>query len=483
MFHVTKELAQKIETIQIRSILSMGVTPKEWLKNNTVPKYWQDEFNPQKLSLEEMYSSLGNFYALMPEFHYDTTFDYFKFLSSCGVTDYDNYGFLQRFSNLINLCHDVFTDGNKELRKNIIVTSLPFFNLNGFCSKQGDTNIIFLNQGLLSIIPHLYRFLLPFYSEEIFGEGKKGTNLDNAIGLIFEAYLFSDGYHNLRNNSSIMEPNGNEKWYFKDSLKRHILDSKSKLFKEHPSEFTFNVEKAQFLACRGAFLFILGHEFSHAYNNHCDLVLSEGLNLRDQQMLDICRNNFDEELSQYQDLVQKNKNNFCVHQPIEEEADAHAFHCVFKYCKDNNLDDKRTDCVLLGAAFVFLIMELHRRFATVNELGWRNAEVYFSHNPFLMNILFAEEHPFPLTRIVMLMRGFKNEYGVALFSKLDDKLSQVFELIWNHISSNLDKIEKHLRTSNILNIDMNEIFQDIEGFGFNDFSPTYYAHIKQFVKK
>lgn len=493
MFEVSKELHQVIENIQRKAIISVNANPEKILERNT--KENKLDISEQE-SLEDQYSkmTIESFYSMFPEHHYDTSFEYFKFFRSCHVTEFDRSPFLQRFANLIQLCHEFYSNGDPELKKNVVVATLPYLNMNGICIKHNaDTDVIFLNEGLLSSISSIYKFLLPLCNPDLFGSGAGNENLNNVIEIIIQSCFFKNAYNELKDTQPFGYPHANEKWYFEQKLKNAVYKNLQKsedsqksdesdmdpILNEHPSGFPFNKKMAHFLACRGAFVFLLGHEFSHVYCNHCEYKMMDDLNLRNPEMMEMLLHKFQSELSQYQDTSIQNKS-FCVHQPIEEEADAHGFQCVIKYCLDNQLDDQKALCVLTGAVATFIIMEIMECFSVIHGLGFKEAEKFLTLDPILRNILFREEHPTPVTRLYMALQHeqFQDNPITETLLALNHGLTQFCNNLYQVILVNSQGIEKILKSSDLLNIDYDELLNGHLCLGADDFSRRYLSKIR-----
>ena len=184
-------------------------------------------------------------------------------------------------------------------------------------------------------------------------------------------------------------------------------------------------------------------------------------------------------------MFDENKKNFFVHQPVEEEADAHAFQCVFKYCADNNLDDDKTACVCVGAALIFWVMAFHERLLTLHELGSENAEEYFSYDPILRNMLLSGGHPSPLTRLTMMLhhQQFVDHPAKGFLENQDRAMTKMFNTLWESISPNLGNIEEALKGLPILDINSAEIFNNTMSIGTKDYTPEHFSNILLFLKR
>ncbi len=494
-FQVDSSTHDFIENSQYQSINALGGNPKDFLyktKNDNKSVPINGNFDPQQLSaLKKEYEKIGRegYYMIVPEYHYETSFDYYKFLHSCNVTKYDNPNFLARFTNLIPLCHDVFTEGNKSNRKNIILTSLPFLNMNGVCAKYNEgTDIVFLNEGLLSIIPKIYRYLLPLCDQELFGSPKGGENLMEIVGLLLSSQFLKSSYNKIITNPDIAEPSAGEKWYLFAMLQKHIeknikSDSSNwqdaSMFKGHPSNIPYSSKMGQFYACRGAFTFLLGHEFSHAYNDHCSIKKIDDLNLRADDFFDLLDGDIKKQLLKFEDLSPLNRN-FCVYQPIEEEADSHGLHCVAKYCADNNLDEQRTICTFAGAISVFIVMEIHEHLTMFHSLGSRGVKEYLDIYPLVRNMLFRGEHPTPITRLTMALNHeqYIDSPMTNILHNMNENIIKVCESISSILLKSSDELEQHLKSSEMLNVDLTSIFSEQSSLGAADISGVYLSQIK-----
>jgi len=492
MFQVTEELRREIEAIQYKCILSLGLNPESIIKRNTGEEVIGRK--KKRISLKEAYSQLESFYLLIPEHPYDTSFEFFEFMHRCHVTKYDNPPFLQRFTNIIPLCHEMFIDGDATKRKNIVVTSLPFLNINGVCIKpDADNGVVFLNEGLLSAISTVYRFLLPLCEPSIFEGGQKNNNLNRVLDIITRSCLFNDENNDIRDSEHFKYPHANEKWHFRSMLEKSVREDAKKInsskdkdkeqgassFSAPPSSLPFSKQMAHFLGCRGAFVFLLGHEFSHIYNDHLEIKERGDIILRNSGQLNSFRKEFKDDLLKYEGIPIK-ETNFCIHQPLEEEADAHGLQCVINYCVDNKLDDQRTICVVIGAIATFVVMEIYERVCTIKSLGSKLSNEYFSINPFIRNYLFREEHPSPITRLFMLLQHeqFQNHPWMENLFTLNDGLTQLISLISIEISEKSSELEEFLKPWSLPDLDINELFHHQLNLGANDLSQKYLEKIK-----
>lgn len=484
MFHVSDEVRRLAERIQHNAFSRINADPAEVARHNA--EHHTPDSSDKELEERHASMTMADFYSMMPEHHYDTSLEYFRFCHDCTVTPYDRAPFLARFANIIPLCHELYTSGNPALRRNIVVTSLPFLNLNGVCIRHDETtDVVFLNQGLLSVLPMIYRFLLPLCNPQLFGTGAENNNLNNIFNILTEACFFKDGYNTLKNERDFEYPHADEKWHVMHRLQQQLerrsqkpANSHEATGIEHPSTYPFTQKMAHFLACRGAFVYILGHEFSHAYCNHSQYAQAESASLRNAEILEGLEKEFAAELGQYPEFSARNAH-FCVHQPIEEEADAHGLLCVFKYCEDNRLDDQRTVCVLTGALAAFLVMEIHECFTTVHALGAGPAQEFLTLNPFVRNMLFREEHPVPITRLSMALNHdtFKDSPGLELLGQFNGELIQVWQALYQSIAANFTEMEKIVRSAEMLDVDMEALFAG-HCLGANDLSQAYFSKLR-----
>lgn len=452
--------------------------------------------NDKELSAEERYEAFKDgLYFILPEHWYDTSFEFFSQMERPGITKFDNENFLNRFLNIIPLCHNFFTEENLSLKKNIVVTSLPFLNLNGvYLNKDERNHIVFLNEGLLSVIPKIYRHLLPLLEPSLFeGRGSIEEKFSTVIDIISSLFFFKSSYLDSRSSQDIVYSHADEKWLFDQALTDDISENKNKSFKfgkdvfghNHPSDYPLNEEMGRYLACRGAFVFLLGHEFSHIYNDHCQHKNTDKLNLRDPNYLDILTRKFSRELNKFGGL-ESNFYNFCVNQPLEEEADAHGLGCVLKYCSDNNLDDEKSACVLIGAIAVFVVMDIHENLSTIHNFGKNDAKEYLALNPMVRNMVFMGEHPTPISRLELALRHkqFYNNPALEHFSEMNEGLVHFCNGLSKEIFNNAQLVESFLSSSALLDSDLSHIFDGYNTLGSADFSSLHIQRIKtNFLKK
>lgn len=483
-FTITDELRLMIEAIQSKSFVTLGADIKKLTRENIeeANRIFQDRDLTEKLAFFKEKP-----YGLIPEHIYSPSPEFFKFMLSIHTTKFDNPTFLGRFANLIPLCHELYTDGDISLRKNIVVTSLPFLNLNGICFEEiENTHIVFLNEGLLSSIPGIYEHLLPLLEPQWFKKGTPEDNLEEVLGRISGLHFFKSSYLDSRKSTKIRKPSAYEHWIEDIEghrwLEAHLKNEVYVKELRHPSQYPFNANMGMFLACRGAFTFILGHEFSHVYNNHCQCKNDERMDLRDPAFLNSLRRNFSEEMKKY-DGLDSNYVNYHINQPLEEEADAHALQCVLKYCNDNNLDDQRSLCVILGAIATFVVMVIHEHFHTIRDFGSANAKQYLSLNPFVRNFFFMGEHPSPITRLEMALKHeqFKDSPIIQQLLIMNDQLVSLCDQITNVISHSATEIEEFMSSSEILRIDPANLFGEHLALGASDLSLGHHAKVKKFL--
>ncbi|MGH1439771.1 MAG: hypothetical protein ACRBBR_06645 [Cellvibrionaceae bacterium] len=492
-FTVSDSLRATIEKIQEKSFLALGANINEIAEKNIL--------NTNKI-FKESYGLQGFYkkfkkqpYIIMPEHIYDTSFESFKFMLSFQVTKYDNNNFLGRFANIVPLCHDFFTDGENNIKKNVVVTTLPFLNMNGICfEEERSTYVVFLNDGLLSTIPIIYRYLLPLCEPAWFTGGTPQNNFENVLETIANLYFFKSSYLDTRSSTKIARPGAYEDWLFgicnrqevdailkkrNGSINKQDTSGQSEL--KHPSEYPFNDEMGKFLACRGAFVFLLGHEFSHVYNDHCRYKYKEGLDLREKNFLDQINKKFADEIAKYEGAV-SNYENFHINQPLEEEADAHGLQCVLKYCADNDLDSQKTTCVLIGAVATFVVMSIHEQFSAINDFGKESATQYLKINPFVRNMFFSGEHPAPITRLEMALQHgqFQNSSMKKNLLAMNSEIVRLCRSISDHILGNASNIEEFLSSSEMLDSDIRQIFSDHVALGANDLSASHHPRIKKY---
>lgn len=489
MFHISQELHQAIENIQRKAFISLGANPEKIAIRNA--KKNKLDFL-EKENWEEHYAemSIKDFYMLMPEHPYDTSLEYFKYTRLCRVTKFDQPGFLRRFANITSLCHEFYTQENRRPKKNIIVTTLPYLNMNGVCLKYSDdADVVFINEGLLSIIPKIYKHLLPLFNSQLFGVGEENQNINRIMDILTQVCYFKNSYNDLSEIREIQYPHAHESWYFDELDRRNLFSGKASheydeqieknILVEHPSSFPLDKKIAHFLACRGAFIFLIGHEFSHAYNDHCNLRFSDDVNFRDPEFVDHLFQEFEDEISRLQ-VDSIDLRDFCVNQPIEEEADAHGLGCVLKYCYDNKLDDQKSSCVVIGAIATLIVMEMYECLSVIHEIGTKKAEIFFAHDPILRNILFREEHPTPITRLDMALRhvDFQNYPAIQALKVINQGLVKLNNEICSRLLLNAPEIERFLASADMLSVDFNDLFDHYHCLGISDFSKKFYSKIR-----
>ena len=491
MFHVNQELYRIIEDIQRKAIISLGANPEEIAIRNA--KKNKTDFL-EKENWEEHYAemTIKDFYMMMPEHPYDTSLEYFKYTRLCRVTKFDQPGFLRRFANITSLCHEFYTQANRRPKKNIIVTTLPYLNMNGVCMKYSDdTDVVFINEGLLSVIPKIYKHLLPLFNPQLFGFGTENQNVNKIMDILTQACFFKNSYNDLSEIRDIQYPHAHESWYFDELDRRNLANTfsgktshehdeqnENDILVEHPSSFPLNKKIAHFLACRGAFIFLLGHEFSHAYNDHCNLRFLDDVDFRDPEFVDDLFQEFEDEISRFQ-IDSNDLRYFFVNQPIEEEADAHGLGCVLKYCYDNKLDDQKSSCVVIGAIATLIIMEMHECLSIIHGIGSKKAEIFFAHDPMLRNLLYREEHPTPITRLNMALRhmDFQNYPGMPALKVMNQGLVKLGNEICSRLLPVAPEIEKFLASADLLSVDFNDLFDHHLCLGISDFSKRFYSKI------
>ncbi|MGH1439772.1 MAG: hypothetical protein ACRBBR_06650 [Cellvibrionaceae bacterium] len=491
-FTVSDEVHDTIESIQRNSLLILGADIDRILKEIS------DDDVDLTISADELHKEYERFkrnpHALFPEYIYDTSLEFYKFSRSFRVTKYDKSPFLQRFANIIPLCHELYTGGDNSLKKNIIVTTLPFINMNGICldrNKEDSSHVVFLNEGLLSTIPIIYRHLLPICDPLLFANQKNEGDIQQVIDIIGNLYFFKDSYVDSRESGDIANPHAKEKWLYQAALTEHVMsnlgkgsnDNKnqnSELIFKHPSEYPFSDQVAQFLACRGAFVFLLGHEFSHVYDDHCQIKNIDDVDLRNPDFLSFMQRTFPDEIKEY-NMADSNYENFHISQPLEEEADTHGLQCVLKYCADNDLDDQRTTCVIVGAIATFIVMSIHEQFSCIHDFGVDSAKQYLEIDPLIRNMFFVGEHPAPVTRLEMALKHehLKDSGAHQFLSNMNGVLVNICDAISKHILNNASPIEQFLSSSEVLNADASEIFKDCLTLGLQDLSAKHHSRIKR----
>lgn len=494
---VTQEIRKYVEGIQRRSVAALGESPEDFLgkiPHNLRLGLCDEELTPEKLAYarkayEEF--SLADFYCMFPEYHYDISFENFLYLLSCSVTPFDNPTFLQRFNNLIPLCHDFYTGEVKEDRKNIILTSLPFLDLNGICQNLDDRNcIVFLNQGLLSILPAIFDYLLPIINKELFENKNNSNHVDAIINIIMSSQFFSSSYQSMADQPGIQRPHAHEKWYFREFLRPGKSFSKAdkysdqSKFEGHPSNLPYSSKMGKYYALRGAFTFILAHEFSHAYNDHGSIRNVENINLRGDNFIDSFGVDFKAKLAEWGAIPTPN-DNFNVNQPIEEEADAHGLFCVARYCEHNGLDEVRTTCAHIGAVATYVVMHIWDHLRLIYVLGSQEAKDFLKIDPHVRNIVFGAEHPTAITRLGMALRHgqFDDFYRKDDLNQMNNGLTKLCTKLSSNILNISESIEAHLRSKKALEIDISYVFGNGDALGASDLEGVHLKRIKEFVSQ
>lgn len=377
-------------------------------------------------------------FSAMPEVAFDASEDWYEALCNCAVSKYDRAPFIQRFWNIIPLCHGEFASMNGGRQIPIAVSSLPFYDIGGHACRFDDgTHTVFLNEGLLGSLPYLYGNLMPILNPKLFGQGRPGKN----VASVLEAF-----FHLCRNKTSLLShpdrgsklryPSAYESWYFQQLLMGNIVDKTNKNFPE-PRLIPLNQKQAMFLSCRGAFVFVLAHEFAHVYARHHDVLSSpEPPSLRDASQVDEIYNANAATFAAY-GVSRSHLTNqaFSVEQPLEEQADALALGCVQSYIARNELDDEKAECVMMGVVGLFFLMELTERLLAYDRFQRAGLDQILKLPLPVRNVLVQGAHPAPLSRLSLasgsIFHGDDPHY--AQLRESFDRIAQYYERIWNAI--------------------------------------------------
>ena len=460
-FQVSETQRKQIESIQSDVILSLGANPSQ-IARDVAEQNGNLNLDESTL-VEEHELWRANPYFALPEYHYDTSLDYYRFLRTFQITRFDRAPFLQRFTNLIPLCHDFQTNGDSTARKNIIISSLPYMSMNGVCVPvDNNTHTIFMNEGVLTSLRPLYQLLLPLCNPLFFGKSKPDSVM-SLFNMISGLYFFKESYAASRDDLDFTYAHANERWLFRETLKASISKGAEKASTtpvRHPNEYPFNAKMALFLGCRGALVYLLGHEFSHVYQDHCQVVADGPFDLRNPEFHNQLLNEHQSLLKKYQDDDDDNAVNYLLHQPLEEEADAHGIATALRYCEENELDERRATCVMVGAASTFILTHLQEHFEAIHAYGPADAREYIELHPLVRNKLIMGEHPTAISRFDMALRHhqFHNSPTIEALRELSQQVVNICERMSFLIYEHSDDIERHLAQAEHLQVDTSEIF-------------------------
>lgn len=367
-------------------------------------------------------------------------------LSYCDAryTKYDRMEFLQRFVNLEELCHSAMFKYANVDRKNIIVSSVASSSFGGLSIQTREHDgIVLLNEGCLSSIPMVYENILPLFDPADFGIASP-EHFGRAVISIGSFYISGLVYDPKSTHSRINLPHAHERW----RISQQILQSLSGRKEHHDGGFTgVNTRKKKlFYACRGAFIFLLAHEFAHIYRNHVSWRQSSR-SLRNHDYFNQYYRNSIDRLREYggseADLMRYEFTNLQV---TEEDADCFAYLTVLEYAKINKLqeDEDIVYALIVGALLIFVVEEIAQRLLMLKKFGEHDTALIMTIDPVIRNIMIESEHPSPMSRISLLAHHYNRIDG---FDDITNSITAIYELMttfvdnfWNIALLNIDRI-------------------------------------------
>lgn len=390
-----------------------------------------------------------------------------------GFTQYDNKNFIARFANTKEYLHTFFSDVCEVERLNIEITSLPFLPLNGVCSKINDKYLIFLNQGILAVLPALYRELLPSMNPIYFGDPQPGYL---ARLLDIYTYVYMSGRSSSTFGGKIKYYSLGETWYFAEFLRENIASNIEIDDFPPPHQIPLTMSSARYYANKGATVFILAHEFAHAYRAHVD-TRQNVETLRSKEELISAWNMLNDHglsITQIETILKQNKG-YLVHQPQEIEADVFAILATIQFCEEIELSPEATECLLLGAVSIFVVLEIYDRLILMTQFGASATCSELERGSEFRNVFHCCEHPIAISRPELIANSpivsNLNEHPyIQELKNLATNLEGFTNHIWEHMTQFEDIIVKEIKKSPYIQGMPDDLFSELNSVGDIDFS-------------
>ncbi|QIK41047.1 hypothetical protein [Pontivivens nitratireducens] len=476
-----------VENIQEASLGWLGETPAECLDFLQKIKNYQlreGETNYLKPDASEFDDYK---YAMLPEKHLIQPRELSEEFLRGGYTKYDNPNFFSRFANTKAFVHDYFSGVFEVDKRRIHLTSLPFLSLNAVCSKFSDSeHIVFINQGMLSILPLIYNEILPTFDPKTFGPSKPGF-FNRLIDIYCSAYVSDKGVAHFGGQVELFHIG--ENWYFRRQLRQHLVKKTVAATKQpEPWKIPLSSDSAKYYANRGAITFLLAHEFAHAYLDHADARAATSEIRRSQSEIEAARKLLTE--AGFRDVqIQRSLDRnhaYLVEQPIEKEADFWALGATVSLCEKLELEDAAARCLIFGALVMFYAWEIYDRVILMTRVGFEAADREISREQEFRNIVYGCTHPISSSRVHYLVEEVKRRSGpegqnlVDFIQSADDMMKFNLDQMWPHLGHYEKDISKYVKESPYMEDMPEEVFEGLNAIGVSDFCRPvkYWAEMK-----
>lgn len=387
------------------------------------------------------------------------------------LTKYDSTLFFFRLINLVDVAKDFFEQKQQLPPVHLDCTSLHLMGANGICAKIDErAYLTFLNEGLFHSVPRIFEALLPHIDANLFGVQTIGTIEVLPKFLIF-SYL--NDIRSGKWKEKYLGAFTHSEWFVKSKPKKQG-ESYEDDFKTYSTSVLLkqplNREGRFYYANQGAFMFLIAHEFSHAYRNHLQQIKS-GKPLRGKTEVsaaNLILEKYGHSPEETAELL-ADGTKYQVNQVVEHEADTDAINAVMHYGIFNELSDERMACLLHGALAIHLIAEIHRRVVLITRFGKDFLQQELALDDQYKNIIYDIEHPLPFSRLTHLLP----EIGSAEFSSFqatDIALNCIkrFDEIWPVFMDGFSEIETEIQKTPFLQNSPEHIFEGLNGIGFSD---------------
>ncbi|KPM22444.1 hypothetical protein AAJ72_11115 [Citromicrobium sp. RCC1885] len=480
MFHRSSsddiDLCQLVEEHQRRALRAINYAPRKLQKHAAKWAKREREILPNRPGIDP-YDLVT---LVFHEKHYANREYYDAHRSDVLLTRYDKKDFLDRFYNVNVLCHRYFEGAGYDARA-IRYSSLPLSHINGFCaSMPEDQTLILLNEGVFYILPllidvypdlELADLPVDLTFEELDKEQEYEAFRASAADFFDDfSTLISD---RVSPSTLLFDPElrgaargGFETWKIKEDLRASLRAQLSQT-EVKPSAPT--KDQLDFYRCRGFFVFLFAHEFSHAYRKHVQIRESDPLlglpyvEALIEHMTSLGLTH------QFEDARQalSAKNFDAGKQPLEIEADADALNILQLYAELNELEDYQFRALLEGVVMAMSIFEFTELMARAILISPQDAVDTHCLDPMARNLLIPSEHPCSLSRLTLALEAndVLPQATRDMIAEIEGQHAVLFEGLWLFLMPRLHHVAQRIRLSPMIQLDGGSMFQGLPVMG------------------
>lgn len=453
MNNLSQGMIERLEALQERAFSLTDISLEQAIART---KTYHNPGNPKKMEA-------GNYdpQSQSPEFIYDTSIGWFHRWADATATKYDELPLMQRIWNIIPLCHDAYTQLFECEKIEIPVSTLPFMDLGGYaCQFEDGSSAVLLNDGLLGSLPAFFHYLIPILSPQYFERKPDGNFTRRLIDLLLNLTQMHFSQIDDPKAMKLKYPSANDGWYLQHIMSLKLIGAEK--YASKPNAIPMSDGQALYYACRGAYIFILAHEFAHIYEQHHTLTQMEDPPIiRDPNIMKSVLKEYRGTFEQYNiDMARLFDPWFGTYQPLEEQADALALQCVIYYIHKNELNEHQAECVMLGLAGLFFMMEITERFLLFNSYNKEGMNKIIQLPWQIRNIAVQGHHPAPLMRLALatMCPPIKDNPAMEEIRAIFYNMDQMFEPLWHAIEPALPDIQDEVDLRGVFGVDRSEIF-------------------------